>query len=383
MTFARCAPALAILCALGLLSCGAQSSAPAERCVELEARTSPEIGLLGPLPGPLDDLIARRSAELIAGPMVGYGTLREVAIWAETDGYADVRIRYWNPEAPDTVYVTAFTDTESSPDFTHLVRISHLDPGTTYQFEVLVDGEVVQRPYPLEFQTQALWRWRTEPPDFRMVIGSGTYINDLAYDRPGIPYGGGYEIFETVRETDPDVMVWLGDNVYLREADWGSREMMSYRYEHDRSLPELQPLLGAIHHYAIWDDHDFGPNDSDRSFEFRPEALELFRAYWANPTYGTPEAPGAYTRFVWSDVEFFLLDNRYYRAPNDAPDGPEKPHLGDEQLTWLLDGLTSSSATFKVVMVGGQVFNDISPYEGFHDYDHERQRLVDGIVEVN
>lgn len=35
---------------------------------------------------------------------------------------------------------------------------------------------------------------------------------------------------------------------------------------HSRSVAELQPFLASTHHYAIWDDHDYGPNDSDRGF---------------------------------------------------------------------------------------------------------------------
>ena len=98
-------------------------------------------------------------------------------------------------------------------------------------------------------------------PDFRFVIGSCAYINDPPYDRPGEPYGGEYEIFEQIAAQRPDFMIWLGDNVYLREPDWNSEAGILYRYTHTRSLPQLQKLLRICPHYAIWDDHDFGPND--------------------------------------------------------------------------------------------------------------------------
>ena len=61
-------------------------------------------------------------------------------------------------------------------------------------------------------------------------------------------------------------MMWLGDNMYLRTPDFLSNTGIRHRYRHARSLPELQPLLGSVHHYAIWDDHDYGPNDADGSF---------------------------------------------------------------------------------------------------------------------
>ena len=141
--------------------------------------------------------------------------------------------------------------------------------------------------YAATFQTQPMWRWRTDPPAMKIAIGSCAYINDPPYDRPGRPYGDGVEIFKAIADQKPDAMVWLGDNIYYREADWLSESGMRYRYAQNRELAELQPLLASAHHYAIWDDHDFGPDDSDRTFRLRETALGVFKDYWANVTYGT------------------------------------------------------------------------------------------------
>ena len=112
-------------------------------------------------------------------------------------------------------------------------------------------------------------------------------------------------------------MLWLGDNIYLREADWNTRTGIMYRYTHTRSLPEMQPLLASSINYAIWDDHDFGPNDADRSYHLKNTTLEAFKLFWANPTYGIVGDSGVATTFEWGDVQFFMLDNRYFRAPNE------------------------------------------------------------------
>ena len=74
-------------------------------------------------------------------------------------------------------------------------------------------------------------------------------------------------------------MLWLGDNTYYREPVF-SASGMNYRYSHTREIPELQELLSSTHNYAIWDDHDyFGPNDADRSYKMRNEALEVFKNF--------------------------------------------------------------------------------------------------------
>ena len=44
-----------------------------------------------------------------------------------------------------------------------------------------------------------------------------------------------------------------------------------------------------------------------------------------------------------------MLDTRFYRGTNTAPDGPDKTMLGVQQFRWLLDSLKASTATFKVI----------------------------------
>jgi alkaline phosphatase D len=248
-----------------------------------------------------------------------------------------------------------------------------------FEYEVLVNGAVQRRPYALSFQTQPLWQWRTDPPDFTIAIGSCAYVNDSLYDRPGKPYGGNYEIFTSIASKKPDLMLWLGDNVYYREVDWTSALTMRYRNSHTRALPEMQPLLGAAHNYAIWDDHDFGPNNSDRTFPLRREALDIFKLFWANHTYGLEETPGVFSRFQWGDVEFFLLDDRYHRAPNDVPDGASREMFGGPQLQWLQESLVSSAAPFKIVVGGNQMLNPLSPHEAFARYPREHAALLQWI----
>ena len=336
-------------------------------------------------------LVASAQAQsdgISAGPMLGPITHREATVWVQTAGAADVQIRYTVTGLPDggptprAAFITTEPITASSAnDHIATFRLTNLEPGWTYTYHVLVDGEEFSRPYPFSFTTQPLWQWRTDPPTFTAALGSCNYVPDAPYDRPGDPYGGDYEIFETMAGMKPDLMLWLGDNVYYREVDWWSPEGLTYRNRHDRALPELQRLLAAAPNYAIWDDHDFGPNNSDRSYILKGAALDVFQRYWPNPTYGLPETPGAFYQFKFADVEFFMLDNRTYRTPNNAPEDPsDDTVLGEAQLQWLLDALQASYAPFKVVAIGGQVLN---PNEVFETYANvapaERQYLLDEI----
>lgn len=320
--------------------------------------------------------VASGQTMIRSGPMVGYGEMTEVMLWVQLTGEGSVRYRFWEEGKKTNAMLSRSLKAAAASDFVVQTLIDGLPEGKRFEYEVLVNDEVVRRPYPLAFQTQPLWQWRTDPPVFSVAFGSCTYINEAADDRPGTPYGGDYEIFTSIAKKKPDLMIWGGDNTYYREIDWTSESRMRYRNAHTRSAPELQPLLGAAHNYAIWDDHDFGPNDADRTYNMRSAALRTFKLFWANHTYGTEEIDGVFGRFVWADVEFFLLDNRYHRSPNRMPDSPEKQMFGAGQMQWLKESLISSDAPFKIVVGGNQMLNPVAFHESFTNYPREQQELL-------
>ena len=102
----------------------------------------------------------------------------------------------------------------------------------------------------------------------------------------------------------------------------------------------------------------YGPNNADRTFKFRQDTLELYQRYWSNPGVGSAESDGIFYTFQIADVQFFMLDDRSNRDPNDAPD--RKTMFGDGQLQWLKQGLKASTATFKVIANGNSMVVDYS-----------------------
>lgn len=315
-----------------------------------------------------------------SGPMVGYSEMKEVAIWLQTQKPAKVKMKYWETSNPKVVFETVEELTSHTHAYTAHLIADKVDEGKQYNYEVWIDGKKVNIPYELSFQTQKLWAWRTDPPAFKLALGSCNYVADSVYDRPGKPYGGDYEIFKSIRAKDPDLMLWLGDNTYLREADWGTQTGINYRYTHSRSIPELQELLGSTHHYAIWDDHDYGSNDADRSFVNKQLTLQAFKDFWANPNYNATGQGGITGTFVWNDAQFFLMDDRWFRTSNKRTTGTREM-LGKAQIEWLLDALKHSPATFKFVAVGNQVISDLPSYENMATYAEERAALIKAITD--
>lgn len=323
---------------------------------------------------------AAQDPPLQSGPMTGYSEMREALLWVQTTRPARVRFEYWDSLAPGTRLRTDEVTTDARSAHTARVLADRVEPGRVYHYQLFLDDRAVRLDRTLRFQTQALWQWRTDPPAFRIALGSCFYVNEPVYDRPGTPYGSDFQILEALGRARPDAMLWLGDNTYLREADWYSRTGILRRWTHTRSYPGLQPLLGAMHHYATWDDHDYGPNDSDRSYRDKRLTREAFGLFWANPAAIFGEEEGVTTMFQWADVDFFLLDDRWWRMPNDRRTG-DRTLLGHAQREWLVDALAASQAPFKIVVLGGQVLNPVQRWETFATYPAEREWLLARIAE--
>ncbi len=308
--------------------------------------------------------VLAQSDFLLSGPMVGYCEMREALLWVQTNGPAVVHFEYYAEDAPEKKMRTLYHKTTAAGAYTAHAIADQVQPGKTYIYTLYINDQEVKRPYATTFKTPPLWQYRTDPPAMKIALGSCLFINDSTYDRKGRPYGGNYEILEQLASEKPDIMLWLGDNTYLREADWYTRTGIIHRYTHTRAVKEMQALLAGSANYAVWDDHDYGPNDSDWTFRNKEMTKEAFRLFWGNPTYGLPGQGGITSSFQWGDADFFMLDNRWFRTPNDKQT-EERTVLGEEQLRWLIDALVASKATFKFVMIGGQVVNSADVFENY------------------
>lgn len=311
------------------------------------------------------------SAPLTAISMLGHVEMRSALVWSQFSRETDHA--HWEVylQANDSLVVNCPI---VSGDF-HTVtsELGLLEPGTHYQAMLFGEGKCLDT---LSFTTQPLWDYRTDPPAFKLITGSCAYINEPAYDRPGQGYGGEYAIFQTMSKSNADLMLWLGDNVYLREVDFGSYQGFGHRYTHMRSTPELKDLLKSQPNLAIWDDHDFGPNDCDGTFVHKDWSQDAFEAFWANPGYGfAPGSGGITTQLRFMDIDIFLLDNRYHRV-NHHNTTQTTQILGPEQINWLMGALRNSRAPFKLVAVGGQFLSDAAIYENHAQFPNERNEIL-------
>ena len=254
------------------------------------------------------------------------------------------------------------------------IILSSLQPNTTYTF-FLKSKSFQTKIY--EFTTQELWQWRKDAPDFSVAFGSCAYVNDTEFDRPGKPYGQSDSIFNVISAMKPCAMIWGGDNIYLREGDFETQTNMVNRYIKAREVPSIQKLLSTCPQYAVWDDHDFGPNDSHSSFQYKKESLAAFKEMWGNSNYGFSknETNCITGKVSINDVDLYLMDNRSFRIP-PGTEGISPQMLGKEQIQWLIEDLKSSKASFKLIAIGSQVLSSVADFENYANYKEERDYLL-------
>ncbi|MBC2596190.1 alkaline phosphatase D family protein [Ruficoccus amylovorans] len=328
---------------------------------------------------PLLLLGTHAQAQLQSGPLVGYVDMREAALWAQTDSATLVQFAYWPEGQPDQRATTPSALTRQEDDYAVTLIAGGLQPGTKYLYELLLDGKKAALDYDTSFSTPPDYRDRTPPPDFTVALGGGNYVNDKPFDPPNRIPGDSYHIMLAIMAKNPAFMLWLGNNITLREADWGSKSGMLARYHHNRALPELQPLVASVPSVATWSTHDFGPEGADRYFLGRNHAREAFRTYWPNPQYGLDEDLGLACSVRWGDAEFFVLDDRSFRdlTPLTAE---RRQILGEAQARWLLQSLRKSTATFKVIVMGSPFLNPAEHPDHYTAATQERDKLLQQIT---
>ncbi len=307
--------------------------------------------------------------------MHGYADLTSATLWIQTDAPGIVAVA-WLPDGATAERRLELRATAAEDDVV-VARLSGMKPGMAARYRVEAGTDRREG----TIRAQPFWTKSPDAPPLTIAIGSCFYLADADPRWPGQDYGNGFGIFDAIAAQKPDLMLWLGDNLYLQPPDIFDPSSMAARYRRQRGFQPLQSLLTATSHVAIWDDHDYGPNDADASYVMKGETLRLFQRYWPRPSFGLPDAAGNFGEVRYGDVLFFLLDDRWYRSPDRWPDGPDKTMFGARQLEWLKQALVSAPrGAIKIIAAGGQFWNRESRFEGWHAFATERSAFAQWLI---
>lgn len=300
------------------------------------------------------------------GPMIGAVSEDSALIWGRFSYAFPVQVEYsTKPDFSEALRSETLT-ARKERDYCLTFRLDGLQPKTRYYYRFVIDEE--RDKYR---DGKPPWSFQTAPgsaSSFRIAFGSCARWQR----EPEQP------IWKVIPEFKPDAFFWLGDNVYADSLD---PDILAEELLRQREVPHIQSLLAETPQLAIWDDHDFGLNNHDRTNPMKEGALEVWKRLWPNPAFGLPETPGVFFKYEYGGVDFFFLDGRYYRDPNSLSDDGNKTMLGQEQVEWLKRNLSASRAKFKVLVSGGTWTT--SKGEGgdaWSSYQTERDRLFDWIM---
>jgi len=323
-------------------------------------------------------LAGKYGKELLHGPMLGCVTDSSAKFWVRTANEEAVEVTVKSAGTNESSQKGAVGKTSEKRDFTVILAVGGLKSGALYEYEIRLDGN----------QKAGGGRFRTfgpsgRPAKFQIGFGGGAGFTPQ-HER----------MWNTIAGHNLPAFLLLGDNVYIDNPTRPA--VQQYCYYRRQSRPEFRKFVGSTSIFAIWDDHDFTTNDAGGGPEiYTPEwKIPVWRTFmnnWNNPYYGGGEKqPGCWFDFSIGDVDFFMLDGRYYR---DKPQSKNPSMLGPAQKKWLFEKLKSSRATFKVLAspvpwsIGAKP-GSRDPWQG---YTGEREQIfsfletnrIDGVILIS
>ncbi len=218
-----------------------------------------------------------------------------------------------------------------------------LQPETDYYYRALLrDPADPQRVNP-----SRVGRFRTAPraSDSRDVVFA--FSADF---HQGVP--DRFSMLPVISAQQPEFFLNLGDFSYQDSSPVSvTLEQYRARLQHLRSFDRIEDLFLDVPTFSTWDDHEVLNNWDGGTSAARVTAgttswKEIF------PVRAAPGAgAGIYRRIRWgAAAELFMLDTRSFRPDNGVADNASKSMLGSSQKQWLLNGLASSNATFKIII---------------------------------
>lgn len=180
------------------------------------------------------------------------------------------------------------------------------------------------------------------------------------------------EIFAAIEDQKPDFFLWLGDNIYSKEPNWGNKKSMAEAYTKRHSTKAIASMFDVVRkQYAIWDDHDFGPNDADSSFSGKNISAKIFESVWNQTPVNLSVNGDIRWRMRNNEIALIGLDNRSHRGPVGTQ------VLGKNQLNWLRETLNMyEDARIIFIAIGSQVLNDAKVFENYSKFPKERLEFL-------
>lgn len=226
-------------------------------------------------------------------------------------------------------------------------------------------------------------------PDFQ----DSTEVSTIAFGSCFNPREKHHGIFDGILKHQPDVFIFLGDNIYGDTNDMG---LLKTKWDELNAVPGFTKLRESSRVICTWDDHDYGINDGGRSYKQREASKKIFLDFCRDPQ-DSPrrQREGVYGSWLFGPkgktVQLLLLDTRYFR--DELPRAKAKPKpgtlgwyeptgdasltlLGESQWKWLEEQL-QIPADLRIIGSSIQILAHEKGMENWGNVPHEQKRLFD------
>lgn len=262
----------------------------------------------------------------------------------ETHAY-DVRVKYrrldtdgasWNEKKLPTSQPEYWLTNET--DFTTPLHLESLRADTPYEYMIetssgKVEGTFMTAPRPGHISA--------------LKDNKYTFVHSSCI-KPRVPYNpfqhpldfpGLKHLAHWIPELRPYFMLFLGDFIYVDVPYQHGKDPETYRREYRQvysspSWPDVSRDLPWIH---VIDDHEIKNDWSGNTTGVFGAAYDAFENYHVSVNPPRHRPGHTYFSFTQGPADFFLVDTRRYRSPeNDNPNDTTKTMLGEPQLSDLL-----------------------------------------------
>lgn len=318
------------------------------------------------------------------GPIVGGVTDTSANIFVRTEEGASVKIAYSTitPYSPQTAALSQESQTQASSDLTAIIPLSNLNPETKYYYWIAINSDTPDTSKTYEFIT---FPTPDSARDFNFAV-----FSDLSQRKElrAISY-------QSAANDSPSFILQIGDFDHRDPGDKPTPiTLENWRKMHRdmfQDMPAGQDFATYIAPYfplyQMWDDHDYGDNNTDRTAWWKDLATQAFKEYHPLPPLPNPNR-GLWHNFHYAQAEVFMLDLRSQRDPNNDADNSEKSMLDganieNGQKDWLKSALANSTVRWKFI-ISTSVWNPKSKkVDSWYLFQNEQQELVKFIQDNN
>lgn len=224
-------------------------------------------------------------------------------------------------------YVIANTNRYDVTEF----MLTNLAPDTQYYYGVEIDGRL-DRARHGAFRTFPA----AGPASFQFAFASCAHTGSTS------------DVFDRIRENRPLFFLQMGDFHYL-DIQTNSRARFRAAYDTVLASPQQSEMYRHIPLVYMWDDHDFGGNNSNRRAPTLEAARLTYEEYVPHYPLAFPQDGALGHSFSVGRVKFIVTDLRSQRDPAPAKDTPKKTMMGEAQKEWFKQELLQSNGKYPLI----------------------------------